>query len=85
MGEKNRPTHEIKLGRIRAAIWSNQNEDRDVWFNVKVSRLYRDKDQWRDTDSFRRDDLLVVAKVVDMAYDWICERQLAQRKQDIEA
>ena len=71
MAQKQKPTHEIRLGRIRAAIWANEDDKRQVWFNVTVSRLYKDGDQWRDTSTFRRDDLPIVAKVVDMAYAWI--------------
>ncbi len=77
MAEKKRPVHEVKLGRIRAAIWANQTEDSDTWFNVTISRLYKDDGEWRDADSFRRDDLPIVIKVVDMAYDWVWKRQLA--------
>ena len=71
MAQKQKPTHEIRLGRIRAAIWANEAENGNVWFNITVSRLYKDGDQWRDTSAFRRDDLPIVAKVVDMAYAWI--------------
>lgn len=75
--EKNEPIHEIKLGRIRAAIWENQTADKnDVWYNVVPSRLYKDGDKWRDTTSFRRDDLPIVAKALDMAYSWIWHRQI---------
>lgn len=77
MAEKKKPAHEVKLGRIRATIWLNQTQDADVWFNVTVSRLFKDDGGWRDADSFRRDDLPVVAKAVDMAYDWIWKRQSA--------
>ncbi len=77
MAEKKRPAHEVRLGRIRAAIWANQSEDSDTWFNVTISRLYKDDGEWRDADSFRRDDLPIVIKVVDMAYDWIWRRQMA--------
>jgi len=35
----------------------NHNQRNEVWFNVTVSRLYRDGDRWQDTTSFRRDDL----------------------------
>ena len=77
MAEKKKPAHEVRLGRIRAAIWANQTEDSDTWFNVTISRLYKDDGEWRDADSFRRDDLPIVAKVVDMAYDWIWKRQMA--------
>ena len=68
MGEKRKPAHEFRLGLIRATIWENQTENQDVWFKVTFSRLYRDQDQWKDTDSFRHDDLPVVAKAADMAY-----------------
>ena len=69
--QKQKPVHEIRLGRIRAAIWANETENRQVWFNVTVSRLYKDGDQWKDTSTYRRDDLPIVAKVMDMAYAWI--------------
>ena len=76
MAQKQKPVKEVRLGRIRAAIWANQTEGRDIWFNVTVSRLYKDGDQWKDTSAFRRDDLPIVAKVVDMAYAWIWEQEV---------
>ena len=65
-----RPVHEIRLGRIKAAIWENatQNGPRH---NVTVSRLYKDGDDWKDSSSFGRDDLPLVSKVVDQAHSWI--------------
>jgi hypothetical protein len=82
--EKNEPIHEIKLRRIRATIWANETKDQEVWFNVTVSRLYKDGDKWKDTTSFRRDDLPLVAKAVDMAYTWILlrERKLEQQERE---
>ena len=74
MEEKQKPVHEIRLGRIRAAIWANQNQRNEVWFNVTVSRLYRDGDRWQDTTSYRRDDLPLVSKVVHMAHVWIWDQ-----------
>ncbi|MGA2254518.1 MAG: hypothetical protein ABSG53_07650 [Thermoguttaceae bacterium] len=71
MSQKLKPAHEIRLGRIRAVIWANHADSREVWFNVTVSRLYKDGEQWKDTTSFGRDDLPIVAKVADMAYAWI--------------
>jgi len=53
---------------------ANQNQRNEVWFNVTVSRLYRDGDRWQDTTSFRRDDLPIVSKVVNMAYVWIWDQ-----------
>lgn len=80
MGKK-RPTHEIKLGKIRAAIWANESKQDKLWFNVTVTRLYKEDDQWKDTSSFGRDDLPIVNKAIDMAYGWILRRE---RKLEIE-
>lgn len=71
MSSGNRPIHEIKLGRIRASIWTNESDRSEMWFNVSIARVYRDGDQWKTTTSFGRDDLPLVAKAADMAYAWI--------------
>lgn len=70
----NKPAQTIQLGRVRATIWANQNDESDLWFTVTVSRSYRDGNQWKDSTSFRRDDLPVLAKALDMAYGWIWDR-----------
>jgi hypothetical protein len=38
---------------------------------VTVSRLYKDGDNWKDSNSFGRDDLPLVGKVCDQAHSWI--------------
>ena len=70
---KTKPQHEIRLGRIKAAIWANETEN-GTRHNVTVSRIYKDGDQWKDSTSFGRDDLPLVAKVVDQAHSWIFEQ-----------
>lgn len=67
-----RPVHEVRLGRIKAAIWENST-DSGVRHNVTLSRIFKDGDQWRDSTSFGRDDLPLVAKVSDLAHTWIFE------------
>lgn len=69
---KKRPVHEVRMGRIRAAIWQNETEN-GTRHNVTVSRLYKDGDDWKDSASFGRDDLPLVAKVCDLAHSWIFE------------
>jgi hypothetical protein len=72
---KQKPVHEIRIGAIKAAIWQNRGADGRTRYNATVSRIYRDgegKDAaWKSTDSFGRDDLLVLAKVADLAHTWI--------------
>jgi hypothetical protein len=37
------PVHEVRLGRIKAAVWENTTEN-GVRHNVTISRLYKDGD-----------------------------------------
>lgn len=72
----NKPVHEVRLGRIKAAVWANSGES-GVWFSVVISRLYKEGDAWKRSESFSREDLPLVAKVADLAHIWIYEQQAA--------
>ena len=78
--DKPRPVHEIRMGRVRAAIWVNET-DNGVRHNVTFSRLYRDEqhDQCKDSSSFGRDDLPLISKVADQAFLWIYEQAAKNR------
>ena len=69
----NKPAHEIRLGKIKATLWANKSEER-TRYSVTVSRLYKDGDLWKTSDSFGRDDLPLVGKVLDLAHTWIFEQ-----------
>jgi hypothetical protein len=71
--KSNKPTpiHEVRLGYVKAAVWRNETEA-GVRYNVTFSRLYKDGEQWKSTESFGRDDLLLLAKVADNTHSWIC-------------
>jgi hypothetical protein len=68
---RKRPIQDVRLGHIKAAIWENTVSD-IVRYNVTFSRIYKDQDEWKSSDTFGRDDLLVLAKVADQAHTWIC-------------
>lgn len=68
---KQRPVHEIRLGAVKATIWPNETSS-GTRFNVTLHRLFKDaNDQWKQTESFGRDDLPLLTKVADQAHDWI--------------
>ena len=82
---KSRPVHEIRMGRVRAAIWANETQN-GTRHNVTVSRIYKDGDDWKDSTSFGRDDLPLLVKVVDQCHDWIFEHSGgSNRSQDAAA
>ncbi len=76
---KNRPVHEIRLGRIKAVIWANDTSEgtRNI---VQIRRLYKDGDEWKQSDSFGRDDLPLVAKVADQVHTWIFQQDQDQTR-----
>lgn len=81
--EPKKPFEEIRLGAVKAAIWKNVvdqgNSSRPV-YNVTFQRLYRDGEgKWQSSESFGRDDLLVLAKIADQAHSRICGLQQAER------
>lgn len=70
---QNRPVHEVRLGKVKAAIWMKETEH-GVRYGVSVCQVYKDKEQkWQTSEYFGRDELLLLAKVVDRAHTWICE------------
>jgi hypothetical protein len=74
---KKKPVHEVRLGRVRAAVWENDTKSGSM-HNVTLTRLYKDDDdKWADSTSFGRDDLPLLAKVADQAHSWIFEHGMA--------
>src|SRR5438132_84691 len=57
----NKPIHEVRLGCIKAAVWKN-NTEKGARFNITSCRLYKNDDPWASSDSFGRDDLLLLGK-----------------------
>ena len=71
-GEKERPVHEYRLGRVVGTVWYNENGSGRGWHNVQIVRLYRDDDgNWQRSQGFGRDDLPLVMKVADALHTWI--------------
>lgn len=62
----------IKAGRgVVAKLWRNSNKNGE-WFNVTITRVYKDDDgDFQDSESFSRDDLLQVAYAANKAFDHI--------------
>jgi hypothetical protein len=72
----NKPVHSIRLGPVKAAIWANAVGEA-TRYNVSLCRIYKDGESWKTTESYGRDDLLLLSKVADLAHTWICDQQSA--------
>ncbi len=68
--KNNKPVHEIRLGTVKATIWRDKVGE-IARHNVTFSRLYKDGDQWKSSDSFGRNDLPKLAILAQKAYVWV--------------
>jgi len=75
---ENKPVHTVRIGTTRASVWKNEGK-KGTWFNVSVTRSYLDGNDWKETSQFRPDDLLVLAKVADLAHTWCVENRDAEQ------
>ena len=80
--ENQPPVHRIRMGRMNVSIFANESELGKTFHNAQFDRAYLDGETWKNTRSFGRDDLLVLAKLADMAHTWICDQQQAASSQD---
>jgi len=78
---KKPPVKELRLGRIKGLVWENETRN-GLRFSVTIARLYKEGEEWRETTSFDRDDLPLVAKVADRCHDFIYEHIAESRQQD---
>jgi hypothetical protein len=82
-----KPIHEIRLGRVKAAIWENEAGN-STRFNTTFVKSYRIKEDdrnaddngWRETSSFGRDDLPLLAKLADQAHTWCYQQRSSQAR-----
>lgn len=75
-----RPVHTIRYSAVRAAIWRNVIDNGNAsWatYSITFSRSYKDGNDWKETNTFGRDDLLVLAKAADEAHTWISQQRLS--------
>ena len=73
--EKNRPVAEFRINGVKAVVWENETRNGSM-FNTTLVRVYKDKDEeWKETNSLGRDDLLAARKVPDEAHSFILDEE----------
>lgn len=73
--EKNQPAAEFRINGVKAVVWENETRN-GTMFNTTLVRVYKDKDEeWKETNSLGRDDLLAARKVLDEAHSFILDEE----------
>ena len=70
MAPNNKPVAELRIGAVKATVWENDGGGIPRC-NVTFSRVYRDGDQWKTTQSFGFSNLLTLAKLAEQAHTLI--------------
>ena len=80
---KQKAPYPIKAGRgIRAKVWTNSGKNGD-WFNVEITRTYKDDEgELQDSKSYSRDDLLHVAYAARQAFEYILDQQQNEQEDE---
>ena len=68
--QSNRPEQNLRYGGVEAAIWRNHGENGD-FLNTTFTRHFRQGDDWKQTESFREQDLPTLSKVAADAHSAI--------------
>jgi hypothetical protein len=66
------PIAKLSLYPITAAIWLNERDGRS-YYSVTIERSYKDDSGWKSTSTFNAGDLLLVAKIADLAHSEIAK------------
>jgi hypothetical protein len=76
-----KPAAKVTLYPITAAVWRNESKEGDTFYSVTFERSYRDSDgNWKSSNSFNGDDLLLLAKVADLAHTECSKLKSADRQ-----
>ena len=75
-----KPAFKIRCGVLQVTIWRNTGE-KGNWYSVIPTRSYKQgDDMWKETDSLGSEDLLAMAKLLDLADTWIMHQKQADAK-----
>ena len=80
MSNSSKPVAKVSLYPITAAIWLNERDDKS-YYSVTIERSYKDDaGNWKSTSRFNAGDLLLVAKVADLAHSEIAKIRAADNQ-----
>jgi hypothetical protein len=77
MTDKAQPAHKLRAGALTVTVWRNDGE-KGPWYSATPARSYKDGEAWKDANSYSFDDLMTLAKLLDLAHTWILSQQPAR-------
>ena len=78
-GQANRPFYVVRRGLLKVVVWENQTTN-GTMFSTQLIRVYKDGEEWKESHSLNREDLLHAAKMLDQV-DTIIHREEEKRRE----
>lgn len=75
----NKPVHQIKEGRVRAAFWQSGSWSTSQYI-FKLERLYKEREFWKSSQNFYLDDIERLEKVLSEARSWLTQQATAAKE-----
>ena len=72
-----KPKLEIRRGLIKVRIWQRRSKN-GVRYSLTIVRLFRNGDQWKESNRLGRDDIPLVRLVLDEVYEWMLTQKVAE-------
>ena len=66
----NKPVKKFRAGAVSAAVWENQTE-KGSFASISLQRSYKDKEEWKTTNSFNVNDLPKAMLVLNQAFKYL--------------
>jgi len=66
----NKPAHELKVGSVKATIWTNQTASGPM-HSVTFARLYKHGESWKLSRSFSQGEMARLSEAVTQAQAWM--------------
>jgi hypothetical protein len=71
------PVFSCRHRALKAAVWKNDSES-GPFYNVTLTRSWKDGETWKESTSFGYDDLLIVAELLRTCYGFM-SREVAHQ------
>ncbi len=68
--ESKKPVKKFYIGDVAVPIWRNAGKS-GAFHNATLTRRYKEGEEWKNTDSLGKYDVLKAARLCIQAYSWI--------------
>lgn len=80
MSDNKKPAARLTLYPITATIWRNEGKEGRKSYSTEFERRYRDTEgTWKSSRTFNSDELLLLAKIADLAHSETVKLRTADR------